>query len=146
MGCMGLTPAYVDILQRHWMRDDLSTITNTYPDHEDLQGPAGLDVATTITQFIPVNGQLYTEVAETINDGGRFLDENNMPTFNDETGIAAANQLKAVADACMGVDGYSFGFVFGVLRSLSDVPTDGVDYFIRLGKRRRRSAGAKPVS
>ncbi len=40
--------------------------------------------------------------------GGRFLDENNMPTFNDETGVAAATQLKAVADACMGTDGYAF--------------------------------------
>lgn len=40
--------------------------------------------------------------------GGQFLDENNMPTFNDETGVAAANQLKAVADACMGDGGYAF--------------------------------------
>jgi len=39
--CMGLTPAYVDILQHKWSRDDYSTITNTYPDHEDIQGPAG---------------------------------------------------------------------------------------------------------
>ena len=47
--CMGLTPAYVDVLQRQWSRDDLATITNTYPDHEDLQGPAGIDVARTIS-------------------------------------------------------------------------------------------------
>lgn len=40
--------------------------------------------------------------------GGKFLDENNMPTFNDQTGIDAANLLKAVADACMGQDGYAF--------------------------------------
>ena len=42
--CMGLTPAYVAILQQQWVRDDLSTITNTYPDHEDLQGPAGINI------------------------------------------------------------------------------------------------------
>jgi len=42
--CMGLTPAYVRILQRSWMRDQFSTITNTYPDHEDLQGPAGINI------------------------------------------------------------------------------------------------------
>ena len=41
---MGLTPAYVDVLQRQWTQDDLATITNTYPDHEDLQGPSGFNV------------------------------------------------------------------------------------------------------
>lgn len=40
--------------------------------------------------------------------GGKFLDENNNPTFNDETGVAAVNKLVEVADACMGIDGYSF--------------------------------------
>lgn len=40
--------------------------------------------------------------------GGNFIDENNNPTFNDQTGIDAANKLKAIADACMGEDGYSF--------------------------------------
>jgi len=51
--CMALNPEYVDILQRGWMRDDLATITNTYPDHEDIQGPAGIDVAAVIARFIP---------------------------------------------------------------------------------------------
>lgn len=51
--CMALNPEYVDILQRGWMRDDFATITNTYPDHEDIQGPAGIDVATVIARFIP---------------------------------------------------------------------------------------------
>lgn len=51
--CMALNPAYVKILQCDWMRDDLSTITNTYPDHEDIQGPAGKDVAETIAVFTP---------------------------------------------------------------------------------------------
>jgi poly-gamma-glutamate synthase PgsB/CapB len=51
--CMALNPEYVDIMQRGWMRDDFATITNTYPDHEDIQGPAGIDVATVIGRFIP---------------------------------------------------------------------------------------------
>ncbi|MCA9698313.1 MAG: hypothetical protein KC431_12365, partial [Myxococcales bacterium] len=51
--CMALNPEYVDILQRGWMRDDYATITNTYPDHEDIQGPAGIDVAGVIGNFVP---------------------------------------------------------------------------------------------
>lgn len=58
--CMGLTPAYIDILQRQWMRDDIATITNTYPDHEDLQGPAGINIPEVMTQFIPENSTLLT--------------------------------------------------------------------------------------
>lgn len=40
--------------------------------------------------------------------GGKFLDENNMPTFNDEASVNAVNKIVEVADACMGIDGYSF--------------------------------------
>jgi ABC-type glycerol-3-phosphate transport system substrate-binding protein len=40
--------------------------------------------------------------------GGDFLDENNNPTFNSQEGVDAVNKLIEVADACMGVDGYSF--------------------------------------
>ena len=58
--CMALTPDYVDVLQQQWMHDDLATITNTYPDHEDLQGPSGMDVATTITGFVPRRSHLLT--------------------------------------------------------------------------------------
>ncbi len=58
--CMALQPDLVDLLQAQWMRDDYSTITNTYPDHEDLQGPTGFDVATTISQFVPRAGRLFT--------------------------------------------------------------------------------------
>ncbi|MBA3324836.1 MAG: hypothetical protein H0T41_06070, partial [Rhodobacteraceae bacterium] len=58
--CMGLTPAYVKVLQRHWMRDDISTITNTYPDHEDVQGPAGRNIPEVMTNFIPKRGRLLT--------------------------------------------------------------------------------------
>ena len=58
--CMGLTPSYVHVLQRDWMRDDISTITNTYPDHEDLQGPAGYDIPNVMTNFIPKKSTLIT--------------------------------------------------------------------------------------
>jgi ABC-type glycerol-3-phosphate transport system substrate-binding protein len=40
--------------------------------------------------------------------GGKFLDENNQPTFNDETGVNAVEKLVEIADACMGIDGYTF--------------------------------------
>lgn len=62
--CMGLTPAYVDVLQRQWMKDDITTITNTYPDHEDLQGPAGADVACTIAGFVPLDSKTLTTERE----------------------------------------------------------------------------------
>ena len=58
--CMGLQPAYVELLQQHWMRDDLSTITNAYADHEDVMGPTGLDVARVISGFIPRGSRAIT--------------------------------------------------------------------------------------
>jgi gamma-polyglutamate synthase len=58
--CMALSPTYVKILQRNWMKDDISTITNTFPDHEDIQGPAGWNVADTMINFIPDKGHLIT--------------------------------------------------------------------------------------
>ena len=58
--CMALNPDFVDVLQRQWMRDDLATITNTYPDHEDIQGPAGYNVAQTISGFVPQRSILVT--------------------------------------------------------------------------------------
>ena len=58
--CMGLNPGYVRVLQNDWMRDDVSTITNCFPDHEDIQGPAGVDLPLVIREFIPLGGELYT--------------------------------------------------------------------------------------
>ncbi|SMC54535.1 poly-gamma-glutamate synthase PgsB/CapB [Desulfocicer vacuolatum DSM 3385] len=58
--CMALTPPFVSVLQQHWTRDDFSTITNTYPDHEDIQGPAGIDIPRVMTNFIPQKGTLIT--------------------------------------------------------------------------------------
>lgn len=58
--CMALTPSFVQLLQRRWMQDDFSTITNTFPDHEDLQGPAGINIPEVMTNFIPEKGHLIT--------------------------------------------------------------------------------------
>lgn len=58
--CMALTPAFVRLLQRAWMRDDYSTLTNTFPDHEDLQGPAGINIPQVMTEFIPQGRTLLT--------------------------------------------------------------------------------------
>jgi gamma-polyglutamate synthase len=62
--CMALNPEYVDILQAGWMRDDISTITNAYPDHEDIQGPSGVDVARVIARFIPRQSRVLTTERE----------------------------------------------------------------------------------
>lgn len=58
--CMALNPRYVDILQQDWMRDDLTTITNTYPDHEDIMGPSGIDVAEAIARVLPRDARAVT--------------------------------------------------------------------------------------
>ena len=58
--CMALNPNYVNVLQHQWMQDDIATITNTYPDHEDVQGPTGYDVAKTIAGFVPKRSVLVT--------------------------------------------------------------------------------------
>ena len=58
--CMALSPSYVHLLQRDWMRDDFSTITNAYPDHEDLQGPAGINIPEVIAKFIPEKSKLIS--------------------------------------------------------------------------------------
>ena len=39
--------------------------------------------------------------------GGDYLDADNMPIFNDETGVAAVELMVEVAQACMGEDGIS---------------------------------------
>ncbi|WP_245321405.1 poly-gamma-glutamate synthase PgsB [Pseudoalteromonas sp. KS88] len=57
--CMGLTPRYVRIL-RQWMQDNFSTITNAYPDHEDILGPTGIDVAKEMANFIAPNNLVFT--------------------------------------------------------------------------------------
>ncbi|KTD21689.1 hypothetical protein [Legionella londiniensis] len=58
--CMGLHPNYIKILQRDWSQDNLSTITNAYPDHEDIQGPAGINIPRAMAEFIQPGGILIT--------------------------------------------------------------------------------------
>lgn len=58
--CMALTPSYVRILQQNWVRDDISTITNTFPDHEDIQGPAGINIPEVMADFIPRDSVLIS--------------------------------------------------------------------------------------
>ncbi|WP_131623875.1 hypothetical protein [Parafrankia sp. BMG5.11] len=75
--CMGLTPAYVRVLQRHWMRDNIGTITNTYPDHEDVQGPAGRNIPEVMTNFIPEDALLITseeQMRPILEEAARDLD------------------------------------------------------------------------
>lgn len=88
--CMGLTPSYVYILQRHWMRDDLSTITNTYPDHEDLQGPAGHDIPRVMTNFIPARSTLITseeQMLPILREGAREVATGVVPVGWLEAGL-----------------------------------------------------------
>ena len=42
------------------MRDDIFTITNTYPGYEDIQGQAGINIPQVMTNFIPHKGSLIT--------------------------------------------------------------------------------------
>lgn len=58
--CMALNPRYVEVLAHQWMRDDYTTLTNAFPDHEDIQGPAGQNVAEVISRFIPKRGTCFT--------------------------------------------------------------------------------------
>ena len=58
--CMALQPEFVELLQHDWMNDNFVTLTNAFPDHEDVQGPAGVDVAGCITSFIPYDSTLLT--------------------------------------------------------------------------------------
>ncbi len=57
---MALNPTYVEIIAQQWMRDDVATITNTYPDHEDIQGPRGVDLPYVMNRFIPRNAVCFT--------------------------------------------------------------------------------------
>lgn len=95
--CMGLTPSYVKVLQRHWMRDDISTITNTYPDHEDVQGPAGRNIPEVMTNFIPENGTLLTteeQMRPILGDAARCLGTRMVGIDWLEAGLLPSDILK----------------------------------------------------
>jgi poly-gamma-glutamate synthase PgsB/CapB len=46
------------------MRDEVTTLTNAYPDHEDVMGPSGEDVARVIATFMPRGGTVLTAEQE----------------------------------------------------------------------------------
>ncbi|HKO91313.1 MAG TPA: capsule biosynthesis protein CapB, partial [Polyangiaceae bacterium] len=58
--CMALQPRFVDTLIDEWGQDRVTTLTNAYPDHEDIQGPSGEDVARVIGRFMPRGGVSFT--------------------------------------------------------------------------------------
>jgi poly-gamma-glutamate synthase PgsB/CapB len=58
--CMALQPRFVSILMDEWMQDKLATLTNAYPDHEDIMGPSGEDVARVIGCFMPKAGTVFS--------------------------------------------------------------------------------------
>ncbi len=58
--CMALQPRFVETLIDEWMKDPITTLTNAYPDHEDIQGPSGEDVARVIGRFMPRHGTTFT--------------------------------------------------------------------------------------
>src|SRR6185369_4358688 len=81
--CMALRPEYVNVLEQHWMRDDACTLTNTHPDHENIQGPAGIDIPRAMVDFIPQDAHLLT------------AEENMLPVLQE----AAGERSTAVAAA-----------------------------------------------
>ena len=58
--CMAVRPEYAETLQSHWMHDRVTTLTNTYPDHEDLQGPSAMDVTRSLCRVVSHNGLVVT--------------------------------------------------------------------------------------
>jgi poly-gamma-glutamate synthase PgsB/CapB len=58
--CMALQPRFVELLSGQWLQDEVTTLTNAYPDHEDVMGPSGEDVARVIGLFIPRRGVTFT--------------------------------------------------------------------------------------
>lgn len=93
--CMALNWRYVRILQHVWMRDDYCTITNAYPDHEDVQGPAGMNVAQTIANFVPSRGVLINSETNFEAVMQRAADENGtrMISLDDVAGDLLAEDL-----------------------------------------------------
>jgi poly-gamma-glutamate synthase PgsB/CapB len=81
--CMGLTPRYIEILQQQWMCDDIATITNCYPDHEDIQGPAGVDIPRVMQKFVPKKSILITS-------------EENMRPFLDDAAREKQTELHKI--------------------------------------------------
>ena len=58
--CMAIRPHYARVMQTHWMKDPISTLTNTYPDHEEYQGPSALEVARSLGGWAAEGSRLVT--------------------------------------------------------------------------------------
>ena len=94
--CMALTPSYVAVLQQEWVRDDIATITNTYPDHEDLQGPAGVNIPEVMTNFIPKSSVLLTteeQMLPILRDGAKKRQTRIEPVTWLEAGLLPVDML-----------------------------------------------------
>ncbi|MBN1356760.1 hypothetical protein JXA40_10910 [bacterium] len=80
--CMALGSDYAALMQHSWMNDDWSTITNTFVDHENVQGPTGIDVSRSIAAFIPMNSKVYTaeeNMLPVLKDHARKLNSSLIP-------------------------------------------------------------------
>ncbi|MEZ4255929.1 MAG: hypothetical protein R3A78_09490 [Polyangiales bacterium] len=62
--CMALRPNFVALLGHGWMQDEITTLTNAYPDHEDVMGPNGEEVARVISIFMSHGGTTFTTEVE----------------------------------------------------------------------------------
>jgi gamma-polyglutamate synthase len=71
--CMALGSDYAGLMQHSWMKDDWSTISNTFVDHENIQGPSGIDIPRSMKSFIPDRSVLFT------------AEESMLPVLQDHT-------------------------------------------------------------
>jgi poly-gamma-glutamate synthase PgsB/CapB len=97
--CMGLTPSYIEVLQQQWSCDDLATITNAYPDHEDVQGPAGWNVASVIAGFVPWRSRILTTEQQML-PLLRDASERNQTSFRSVTWLESGLLTDDVLDRC----------------------------------------------
>ncbi|MGB1249812.1 MAG: extracellular solute-binding protein [Candidatus Promineifilaceae bacterium] len=92
--------------------EGIDTIPTTYPEIIEMCNTIGLDNPDYDMPFtVNLSAGWAWEIeffAMLGSFGGQFLGDDNMPTFNGEEGVSAAQMLKDVADACMGEAGYSF--------------------------------------
>ena len=58
--CMALQPEYQMLTERHMIRSTHGVITNARPDHLDIMGPSGRDVACALAGSTPQGTRLYT--------------------------------------------------------------------------------------
>jgi poly-gamma-glutamate synthase PgsB/CapB len=58
--CMALNPGLQSICELRIVRSTHGVISNTWPDHLDVMGPTGSDIAQALLGTCPVNGVLFT--------------------------------------------------------------------------------------